>query len=463
MKTLDNDQWVEQQFGGCELGNVARTKRLRRVAANMLSSPEQSLPNQNVLWADLKAAYRLFGNERVTFDAVSDVHWRQTRQTAPGRYLCISDTTDIDHSSHKAAAGLGMLGDGKGRGMQLHSCLFYDADRKQLVGTGGAVVHYRALSPKNETRMQRLKRVRESEVWGRLVEQVGTPPAGSRWIHVFDRGGDNFEAMCRIRRTNCDWIIRACKLNRKISLETGEKTSLAEALRHATLLGSYELSLRTRPGIKARTALLEVSVVKVVFPRPQHRSPWLNQCEIRELTMNVVWVREKNPPKGVTPIEWVLLTSLPAATFAEAYQVIDDYEHRWLIEEYHKVLKTGCGVEGHALRSADRLEPLLGLIAVIGTRLLQLKLVGRSQPDAKAVTYVPSSWLKCLKLVRPKLPISDMTVYTFFRELAKLGGFLGRKHDGEPGWQTIWHGYQKIQSLLDALRLVGKLAPQKLG
>jgi hypothetical protein len=463
MKTLDNDEWVERQFGECELGNVARTKRLQYVAVNMLSSPEQSLPKQNGRWADLKAAYRLFANERVTFDAVSGVHWRQTRRTAPGRYLCISDTTDIDHSSHRATAELGMLGDGKGRGMQLHSCLFYDADRQQLVGTGGALVHYRALSPKNETRMQRLKRVRESQLWGQLVERVGAPPPGSRWIHVFDRGGDNFEAMCHIRLNHCDWIIRACKLNRKVLLETGKKTSLAEALQQAMLLGSYELNLRTRPGAKARTALLEVSVVKVVFPRPRHRSSWLKQCEIRELAVNVVWVRERNAPKGAAAIEWVLLTSLPIATFAAAYQVIDDYEHRWLIEEYHKVLKTGCGVEGHALRSADRLEPLLGLIAVIGTRLLQLKLVGRNQPEAKAMTHVPSSWLKCLKLARPQLLITDMTVYTFFRELAKLGGFLGRKCDGEPGWQTVWRGYQKIESLLDALRLIGALERQKLG
>jgi hypothetical protein len=463
MKVLDNDQWIQQQFGNCELGNVTRTKRLQRIASNMLNSPEQSLPRQNVHWPDIKAAYRLWQNERVTFDAVSQVHWQQTRRTAPGRYLCISDTTDIDHSSHRATTGLGMLGNGRGQGMQLHNCLFYDADRKQLIGAGGALVHYRALTPKNETRMQRLKRVRESEVWGRLVDQVGAPPAGSQWIHVFDRGGDNFEAMCHIRQANCDWIIRAGKLNRKVLLESGEKMPLAAALSKATFLGSYELSLRTRPRSPARTALLEVFVVKIRFPRPKHRSPWLTQCPIRELEMNVVWVREKNTPKGSTPIEWVLLTSLPVTTFAEAYQVIDDYEHRWLIEEYHKVLKTGCSVEKHTLRSVDRLEPLLGLITVVGTRLLQLKLVGRHQPEAKAATHVPSSWMKCLKLVRPKLRMTDMTVYDFFRELAKLGGFLGRKHDGEPGWQAIWRGHQKLQSLLEALRLIRKADRQKLG
>ena len=140
-------------------------------------------------------------------------------------------------------------------------------------------------------------------------------------------------------------------------------------------------------------------------------------------------------------------------TFEDAWQVISDYENRWLVEEYHKVLKTGCSVEMHALRTADRLEPLIGLISVIGIRLFQSKLIGRSQPEAKAATHVPSAWLKGLKLLRPKLKITDMSVYTFFRELAKLGGFLDRKGDGEPGWQTIWHGYQRLQAILERMRL----------
>lgn len=221
--------------------------------------------------------------------------------------------------------------------------------------------------------------------------------------------------------------------------------------------GTYKLDLRSRPGIPARTAKIEVSTLTVTFPPPRHRSKWVKECGIEKLAMNVVVVQEVDAPKGVTPIRWVLLTSLPVDTFEDAWQIIEDYENRWLIEEYHKVIKTACSVEVHALRTSDRLEPLIGLISVIGIRLFQLKLVGRNQPDAKAATHVPSSWIKCLKLARPKLSITGMTVYTFFREIAKLGGFLARKGDGEPGWQTVWRGYQKMQSLLDGLRLAGAI------
>ena len=173
--------------------------------------------------------------------------------------------------------------------------------------------------------------------------------------------------------------------------------------------------------------------------------------------MNVVIVQESNPPAGVTPVYWVLLTSLPVQSFDDAWQVIEDYEHRWLIEEYHKVIKTGCNIEGPALRTAGRLEPFIGLISVIGIRLFQMKLLGRSQRTPQAKTHVPGSWLKCLKLARPKVKFTDMTVYEFFRELAKMGGFLGRKHDGEPGWQTVWEGFKKLQSLLAGLRLAGAI------
>ena len=457
MIVRSNDQWVEDQFNQCELANSLRTRRLQKVASAMLSCPEMSLPKQNTAWADLKAAYRLFNNEHVTFDAVAEQHWLQTRQTSPGRYLLISDTTDIDHFSHRATTGLGQLGRGDGRGMQLHNCLVFNCDDKLIEGTAGALIHYRPNARKNETRMQRLSRARESQLWGTLVDKVGPAPEGCQWIHVFDRGGDNFEAMCHIRLVKCDWVIRAAKLQRNVITESGDIMSLGDALDDAQLLGSYELKLRSRQGVKARTAKIGVSVVRVTFPMPRHHSKWVKQCGIEQLTMNVVVVQETNPPKGGSPIGWVLLTSLPVKTFADAWQVIEDYENRWLVEEYHKVLKTGCSVEMHALRTAGRLEPLIGLISVIGIRLFQLKLVGRSQTEAKARTHVPSTWLKCLKLARPKVKLTGMTVYDFFRELAKLGGFLARRSDGEPGWQTIWTGYQKLQTLLEGMRLVGAI------
>lgn len=454
MIVVDNNTWILNQFEEVDLADKRRDRRLIKVATNMLNAPEQSLPKQNTDWSDAKGAYRLFDNPHVTFNAITEPHWRQTRQTKPGRYLLISDTTELDYTNHPATSGLAQIGNGGGQGMLLHSCLVYDCSNEQLRGTAGARIHYRANVPKKESRTQRLKRIRESDLWGQVVDDVGAAPAGSQWIHVFDRGGDNFEAMCHIRLTGCDWVIRASKLNRKVIDHSGQTTSLKDAVAEAESLGSYELNLRSRPGVAARTAKIEVRSISVTFPGPKRCSQWVKQCGIDELAINVVIVQEVNAPKGVEPICWVLLTSLPVSTFEQAWQVIEDYENRWLIEEYHKVMKSGCRLQSHALQTADRLEPLIGLITVIGTRLLSLKLIGRSQPAAKASTHVPSSWLKCLKAYRgAKVRLTGMTVYTFFRELAKLGGFLARKGDGEPGWETIWYGFQKLQTLLAGMQL----------
>jgi hypothetical protein len=124
-----------------------------------------------------------------------------------------------------------------------------------------------------------------------------------------------------------------------------------------------------------------------------------------------------------------------------------------LIEEYHKVLKTGCQIERHALREASRLESLMALTSVIGVRLLQLKTVGRNDPQQSAHRPVPRRWLGGLKALRPRLSKIQLTVYEFFRELTKLGGFLGRQHNGEPGWQTTWRGYQKLYNILLGMEL----------
>lgn len=455
MKLVDNAEWVEAQFGACDLGDVRRTKRLGKIASHMLDGPEKSLPQQNSDWSDLRAAYRCFANEDVTFERVAEKHWEQTRQTPPGRYLLICDTTDIDHTSHKATQGLGILGDGDGRGVQLHSCLMYDSAKRLLSGVAGGLLYYRKCKPAKESRAERLNRARESDVWGKLVDQIGSPPEGSQWIHVFDRGGDYFEAMCHIHLAKCDWIIRASKLNRTVIDQGGQTTTLKKALAKGRVLGSYELSLRSRQEVPARTAKIQVSVTQVTFPRPKMTSKWVKKCGIQSLPMNVVIVQEVDAPKGIEPISWVLLTSLPVESFEDAWQIIEDYENRWLIEEYHKVIKTGCGIERHALREADALEPLIGLISVMGSRLLQLKLVGRSQPEALAQSHVPATWLKALKLIKPKLKLTGLTVYAFIRELAKLGGFLGRKSDGEPGWQTIWNGFQKMNTLLKGMQLAG--------
>ncbi len=456
-------QWAQQNFGSCQLGDKRRTDRLIQVAQQVASNPSASLPNQTETWGDLKAAYKLFDRQEVTFDAIASPHWELTKQRPAGRYLVIGDTTEIDFGKRKMISGLGPTGNGSGAGFLLHNALMVDADTEEIVGIAGQTIHYRDEKPKKkENRSRRLKRKRESEVWGKVIDQVGPPPEEVQWVHVLDRGGDNFEVYCHLLQQRSEWVVRAAKLNRYVLAGADEnRMKLSEYLPELELLGAYTLSLRARPGQPAREAKLEVRVGKIKVPRPHHASAWVKQLCQPPIAMNVVEVVEVDAPEDATPIRWVLLTSLPMKTFDDAWTVIGYYEARWLIEEYHKALKTGCHVEDRQLKTAARLEAMVGLMSVVAVRLLRLKSLARTNPEIPAQRVVPRVWLQMLKAARKGLDrVHDLTVGQFYREVAKLGGFLGRTGDGQPGWVTIWRGWEKLNNYVQAATLASKIKLQ---
>ena len=446
------NEWAQLNFGTCELGDKRRRDRLVQVAEEIASNPSASLPNQIEKWGDLKAAYRLFDREEVTFEAIAGPHWELTKKLAKGRTLVIGDTTELDFGRFREIEGVGPTGNGTGQGFLLHNALMVNADSEEILGIAGQTVHYRKKkrkSTKRPTAPHRLKKKnRESEVWGKVINQIGPPAEDASYVHVFDRGADNFEVYCHLLQQQSDWVIRASQMHRCVLVgESEESMQLKTYLSELKLLGSYTLSLRARPGQSAREAELEVRIGQIKIPRPRHVSPWVRQLKQGPIEVNVIEVVEVNPPEGVQSIRWVLLTSLPVAKFDDAWVVIGYYELRWLVEEYHKALKTGCGTESRQLKTAGRLEAFVALTSVVAVRLLKLKSLARTDPDVPAQRVVPRVWLKMLKLARKNLDrVHDLTVGQFYREVAKLGGFLGRKSDGEPGWITIWRGWEKLNT-----------------
>lgn len=443
-------EWSQLNFGTCELGDKRRTNRLVQVAEQVGNNPSASLPNQLELWSDLKAAYRLFDCKAVTFEAVARPHWELTKHSANGRCLLIGDTTEFDFGKDREIEGIGPTGNGSGQGFLLHNALMVSADSEEIIGVAGQTIHYRKkkTSKKRENSSQILKRKRESEVWGTVIDQIGEPQNDVEYVHVFDRGADNFEVYCRLLQKRGEWVIRASRMNRYVLVGKSEECmQLKDYLPQLKSLGHYTLSLRARPGQTAREAQLEVRVGRIKLPQPSHVSHWVRSLKQPPIEMNVIEVVEVDAPKGVEPIRWVLLTSLPVETFDDAWTVIGYYELRWLVEEYHKAIKTGCATESRQLKSAGRLEALVGLTSVIAIRLLQLKSLARTNPEVPAQRVVPRVWLQMLKLARKGLNrVHDLTVGQFYREVAKLGGFLGRKSDGEPGWITIWRGWEKLNA-----------------
>jgi len=291
-------------------------------------------------------------------------------------------------------------------------------------------------------------------VWGRVIDQVGPPPEGVRFLHVCDRGADNFDVYCHLIAQRAGWVIRATQLKRQVRTEQNETLPLDQWIRRATCLGTYELTVSANAKQPARTARLEVRAAALAMPRPKAGvSRSARETGLETIPMWAVEAREVSPvPKGVEPLRWVLLTSEQVATFASAWQIIEYYEQRPLIEEYHKCLKAGCQVEARQYQTAGRLESVIGLTAVLAVRLLQWKHAARTEPNRPAQRVVPARWIAALRRVL-RCPGPVNTVRDFFRALASLGGFLGRKCDGEPGWQTLWHGLDTLHQCLRGMEL----------
>jgi hypothetical protein len=420
------------------------------LATQIAGDPSSSLPKQTQHWSDLKAAYRLLDRPEATFEVIASPHWRLTTDEAKaGRFLILDDTTEIDFGPTRQARGLGPVGSGVGRGFLIHSGLMVTPKDEWIVGLAGQILFHRQAAPKGETRAQRRARDRESAVWGQLIEQVGPPPEGARWIHVMDRGADDFEVPCRARRIGADWIGRVKSRHRRVRDESGQEGALSDALAGAPVAGGYTLSLRARPKQPARRAKVEVSWAAVTVLVPRQPAASLKALAPRPIAQWAVWAREVEPPSGrKEPIDWLLLTSLPVRTLEEAMEVISYYEKRWLIEEWHKALKTGCQVEGRQLATSERLEALTGLLSVVAVRLLQLKEVGRRQPRRAATELIPAHYVELVRRARGRVRPGEWTVRDFFRGVAGLGGFLGRKSDGEPGWITIWRGWEVLHWML---------------
>ena len=442
--------WAEVQFGTCELGDRRRNKRLVNMAQQFAARPDASTPQQTETWGDLKAAYRLFDTEDVTPAAIREPHCQSTREGCQRGdiKLIICDTTELDYTKHKQVRGLGPIGNGRGRGLLAHTALMVDAKTGAADGIAAQEFLYRKASgsqKKPGKNTIRRSADRESAVWGRVIDAVGRPPEGVIWLHVCDRAADDYEVFQRAIHQGCGCVIRASRLNRKVITSEGQALPLSQVLAALPPQGERDIPVPAQGNQRARTARVTLRFGSVSLPVPVVLTPWLKTHRpTQPLKLQVVELVELDPPQGVTPIRWVLYTTEPVTNIDQANEVIMYYEMRWTIEDFHKCWKTGCHVEERQYETADRLERVAAVTAIVAVRLLQLRTAAKETPEAPAETLAPQRWVALLRVVRKIPPTKPLTIRDFVRQLAGLGGFLLRKHDGEPGWQTIWRGYETL-------------------
>ncbi|MGH2494796.1 MAG: IS4/Tn5 family transposase DNA-binding protein [Ktedonobacteraceae bacterium] len=198
MKTqevLDPQRWAERTFGSTRLKDMRRTRRAVSAATQMARDASASLPHQMQTWKDVKALYRLLDEPDVTFEALMQPHFQQTRACLPaeGVVLLIQDTTELDLSHRTKMIGIGQIGNAKGRGMLLQTVLAIVPESRTVLGCMAQKPFIRVPTPTKEQRYQRRHREhRETDVWMQMVEHVGSPPTTGLLVHVGDRGADMF-------------------------------------------------------------------------------------------------------------------------------------------------------------------------------------------------------------------------------------------------------------------------------
>lgn len=454
---LDVQAWAAQNLGAAPLHDTRRVERLVGLGAQLAQVSHGVLPQTFREWAELKGAYRFLSNAAVTAEAIQRPHLDWTREACVerGTMLLISDTTDVNFTRATPVEGLGWSGNAEERGLLVHTTLAVRVERwaqdgtpqLNLLGLFDQEVWTRTHAPrkKHETQTQRLQRTRESQRWGRAIFASGGPPAWAEWIHVADRESDIYEVFVGCRETDTSHVIRAC-WPRKVD---GARGGLLHAARHAPIQGQTELALRARPGQPARTAVLTIRAATLTVRAPAR--PGGRDTPFR---VNVVAVVEEDPPPGVDGLDWVLVTDLPVRDLEDCLRVVRIYEARWLIEEYHKALKTGLGVEQSQLETAHALRNLLALLAIVAVRLVRLKLLGRSDPRRElSADDFPADGIALLEREYGRPP-EGWTARQVLRHLARQGGFLARTGDGEPGWLTIWRGWQRFSAMLHGARLL---------
>jgi hypothetical protein len=446
-------------FGHAELGDVRRTERLVATFDRCRRHPGGTLPDKLSSPADLKALYRLCASEAVTHAALvlsMRLYTLARIELHDGPVLVLHDDTELDYSTlGSLAEQLGQIGTGYGRGYICHNVLAVDANTGEVLGLLDQILHCRDEVRNDETLTElRNRETRESLLW---VKGVSRLPNNPQLIDVADQGASTFEFLEVEVHSGRRFVIRNGKQRKCYAGHepTGDKQDLHTHAESLPELGRFTMPVQAQKGRKGREAaefIVRGGPILLLPPHAKH-----GHHGNHPLPMYVVSITEVQPPKGEKRIEWMLLTNEPVQSLADAWRVTTWYERRWIIEEYHKGMKTGCGIEGLQFTAVERLQPAIALLSGLALTLLNLRDMSR-RPDAhtrRATTLFAHEYVEMLSLWRYG-KLRPLTVHEFSLALGRLGGHQNRKHDHPPGWLVLWRGWTKLQLLVD-----GYLAAQQ--
>jgi len=453
---VDGTAWFERELAGCKLADARLDKRLRTLLEQIGDAVGESVPMACQDWANTKAAYRFFSNDRVNEADILAGHFQATKErftATQGPILVLHDTTEFSFQRENPEK-IGIISIAHGRkgkdgrakprtvcGILMHSSLVLTTaglplglaaikfwTRKKFKGAD-------ALKKKiNPTRVPIAEK--ESVRWlENLKQSTATLGDPGRCVHIGDRESDIYELFCTASDVGTYFLFRTC-----VDRLAGDGShTVSVEMEKAKVRGRYRVETRDAKG-NVELADLDVKYAKVhVLP------PIGKQKEYPPLDLTAIHATEREAPKTRERIEWKLITNLPVRSRQEAIEKMQWYELRWKIEVFHKILKSGCRAEDSKLRTAERLVNLVAVFCIVSWRIFWMTMLNRAAPDASPTLALTPTEIALLdKLVPDKTKPVRKSLAHYINKIARLGGYLARAKDPPPGNMVIWRGLQRL-------------------
>lgn len=451
----DDESWAVTDWAAADLGDARRTQRLVELATVLAQRPSASWPEACGSRAQLKAAYRFFDNDANDPHAILASHVEATtaRLAAGPRVLAVQDTTERDWTAHPATTGLGPLAHPAHHGLHVHTTLALTPER---VPVGLRAQHVWAREPdtvgKRATRKRRPITEQERQPWltrGEAVMAAQAQGPHPHFVGVGDRAADVDALFLQERPSGVDLVVRA-SWNRRVDQP---ERSLWDKVAAPPVVATLPVRVPRREAPPARQATVTGRWSLVLLGPPTHR-------RAEKLPTRALWAvlaREDPPPAGVEPLAWRLLPTGAVHTTEDAGARVDWYACRWGLEVGPKVRKSGGRLAARQLETADRLRRCLAVYSVLAWRILYATLLSRAMPEAPGpVLLEPDEWpaLSCTIHLTATPPATPPPLRQAVHWLGRLGGFLARRGEGEPGVTVLWKGFQHLTDLTLMYRLM---------
>lgn len=455
-----NDE-MSAEFEPADLGDKRREKRLTSLASCFGRTPGASIPAACADEAATKAAYRFCDNEDVdpTDIRAGHVEAHANRIGELDELLVVSDTTHLTFPSHPSKEGLGNIGKSSidVEGVKLHSTIGINPKTEVMTGLldQQVLIQDQAASQTHETngRGPAEELASEQDKWLRgdraALEAL---PAGVRPIFVHDRGADSFGYFRHMAEEapRAGYVVRAQR-GRSIRTPTGDRTRLFDWSEGLAELGRTTIEIEQsgdRPGREAELSI-KSGTCELLAPATK---PYSGMEEVNVVRVEEVGREENEADEDA--IEWVLFTTEPVETFEETMTVIEYYRARWKIEDWHRVLKSGCGIEERQLQTWERMEVLLSIFSVVAWKVLELRELARGSHETPPGEFLSDIEQAILEAKYPELTDANGVAYAV--AVAKAGGYLDRGSDPPPGWETMWKGLEKVRQQAEGFELLAE-------